>query len=193
MKKFSDQQILEGIRKGEDSKILEFLYDTVLPDVKKMVYKYRGSEDEAYDMFQEGILKFYSYVKTQKFDEKHKVGGFIYTVCKNLYIDYLRRQNKNIHMDDLHPESFSEEAVSLEKIISNEKEAKILELFSKIGEVCKDLLILSYYHDLTMKEISVKMGFNSEDVAKTKKYKCKQRLLQLVQEDSSYVNMLRYD
>jgi hypothetical protein len=44
-----------------------------------------------------------------------------------------------------------------------------------------------------MKEISEKMGFSSENVAKTKKFKCKQRLIELVKKDPSYKNVMQYD
>jgi RNA polymerase sigma factor (sigma-70 family) len=183
--RFSNEEVLNGIQTGKDDKVLEFLYDTVLPKVKHMVYKYRGSEDEAYDVFQEAILRFYNYVKQGKFDASHKAEAFIYTVSKNLYIDYMRRQNKSIKIEAFKEGGTQELDSPLEKMISEEKEAKVKALFSKLGETCNNLLMYCFFHDLPVKEICEKMGFGSEDVLKTKKYKCKQRLLQLIKDDPS--------
>jgi RNA polymerase sigma factor (sigma-70 family) len=183
--KFSSEEVLMGIQTGKDDKILEFLYDTVLPKVKQMVYKYRGSDDEAYDVFQEGILRFYHFVKQGKFDSNHKPEAFIYTVSKNLYIDYMRRQNKSVKIEAFDESSSQQVNSPLEKLISEEKEMKVKALFSRLGETCNRLLMYCFYHDLPAKEICEKMGFGSEDVLKTKKYKCKQRLLQLIKEDPS--------
>lgn len=181
---FSNEEILRGIQNGKDDKILEFLYDTVLPKVKHMVYKYKGDDDEAYDVFQEAILRFYNYVKLGKFDQKHKIESFIYAISKNLYIDFLRRQNKNVKIDSIR-EGVMEVESPLERIISEEKEVSVRSVFSKLGETCNNLLMYCFYHDLPSKEICEKMGFSSEDVLKTKKYKCKQRLLQLIKENPS--------
>jgi RNA polymerase sigma factor (sigma-70 family) len=183
--RFSNEEVLNGIQTGRDDKVLEFLYDTVLPKVKQMVYKYRGSEDEAYDTFQEAILRFYHFVKQGKFDASHKAEAFIYTVSKNLYIDYMRRQNKSVKIESFKDEGSTQRDSPLEKMISEEKEAKVKALFSRLGETCNHLLMYCFYHDLPVKEICEKMGFGSEDVLKTKKYKCKQRLLQLIKEDPS--------
>jgi DNA-directed RNA polymerase specialized sigma24 family protein len=73
----------------------------------------------------------------------------------------------------------------LEKIISEEKTAKVKDLFSRLGETCHSLLMYSFYHDLPTAEICEKMGFGSEDVLKTKKYKCKQRMLELIRQNPS--------
>ena len=148
-----------------------------------MVFKYRGSEDEAYDVFQEAILRFYNFVKQGKFNPNHKAESFIYAISKNLYIDFLRRQNKSVKIDTIQEEEWIEVESPLEKIISEEKEAKVKSVFSKLGETCNNLLMYCFFHDLPSKEICEKMGFNSEDVVKTKKYKCKQRLLQLIKEN----------
>jgi RNA polymerase sigma factor (sigma-70 family) len=181
--RFSNEEVLMGIHTGKDDKILEFLYDTVLPKVKHMVYKYKGREDEAYDVFQEAILKFYNFVKQGKFDANHKVESFIYAISKNMYIDYMRRQNKSVKIDSIREKGNSEFDSPLEKIITEEKEAKVKAVFSQLGETCNNLLMYCFYHDLPTKEICEKMGFISEDVLKTKKYKCKQRLLQLIKEN----------
>jgi len=191
--KFTDQQIIEGLLKGEDDKILEYLYDAVLPGVKKMVYKYKGTDDQAYDVFQDAILKFYSYVKQGKFQDASNIKGFIYTISRNLYIDFLRRQGKSRSIEEINAGAIASTDSPLERIITNEKEAKVLEFFSRMGETCKNVLIYYFYYNMSMKEISEKMNFSSEDVAKTKKFKCKEKLLQLVKKDPSLNTLIRYE
>lgn len=193
MQKFSDQEIIEGLLKGEDDRILEYLYSSLLPSIKKMVYKYNGTEEEAYDVFQEAIMRFYTYVKQGKFNETNNVKGFIYTVGRNVYIDYLRRQNKSSSIEEIRIADIAEGETPLEKLITGEKEAKVMEFFSQIGEACKNVLIYYFYYNMSMKEISQKMGFSSEDVAKTKKFKCKQKLLELVKKDPSLNHLIRYE
>lgn len=42
----------------------------------------------------------------------------------------------------------------------------------KLGQKCKELLELFYFKKLSMKDISKKLGFASEKVAKNQKYRC---------------------
>jgi hypothetical protein len=42
------------------------------------------------------------------------------------------------------------------------------------------LLQYVFYYQLTTREICDRMGFANEDTLKTKKYKCKQRLLEIM-------------
>lgn len=191
MKNLSDSEILSGIQSGRENSVLEYLYDKIFPQVKKMVFKYGGKEEEAYDAFQEGIIKFYHYAKTGKLSSDNNICGFIYTVTKNHYIDNLRRNNKSVQIEEADITDLSESDNQLGKLITEENENKITELFSMLGEVCKQLLLLYYYNEMSMKDIAVKMGFSSEDVAKTKNYKCKQRLIELTKKHPGIKLMLK--
>jgi len=76
-------------------------------------------------------------------------------------------------------------------LIVKEREDYVVNMFSKLGNTCKQILLYSIFHKFSMKEIKEKMNFTSENVAKTKNYKCKQRLIELVKENASVENMLR--
>ncbi|MFO0265838.1 MAG: RNA polymerase subunit sigma, partial [Cyclobacteriaceae bacterium] len=48
------------------------------------------------------------------------------------------------------------------------------------GETCRKVLMYYYFDEMSMQEIAEKLGFANTDTAKTKKYKCKQKLDELV-------------
>ena len=66
-----------------------------------------------------------------------------------------------------------------EKIEIVEK-AAIDKLFSLLGDGCRELLKLSMSGGENMRTIAEKLGFANENVAKSKNYRCKQRLKDLV-------------
>jgi hypothetical protein len=78
-----------------------------------------------------------------------------------------------------------------DELLTKEREQYIVKLFSALGESCKQILLYSIYDKFSMKEIKVKMGFTSENVAKTKNYKCKQRLMKLVKDNASIQDFLK--
>ena len=58
-------------------------------------------------------------------------------------------------------------------------------------EKCRKILLYVIYEKLNMKEISERMGYNNENVAKSNHYRCKQYLSKMVKEDKELLNLLR--
>jgi RNA polymerase sigma factor (sigma-70 family) len=185
----SDKEILGAIGKGDD-RVLEHLYKQVLPKVKSYIARNSGNNEDARDIFQDAVVIFYKYVKTGKFDVQHDIAGFIFSVSKNLWINSAKRKNKVVVVND---ETLMNNATEnlTDELLTREREQYIVKLFSALGESCKQILLYSIYDKFSMKEIKVKMGFTSENVAKTKNYKCKQRLMKLVKDNASIQDFLK--
>ena len=188
--KDKNKEIIYAIKNGQDTLALNFLYASTLPHIIKFVSQNNGDEDEAKDIFQDALLVFYKYVKTNRFDEKYAIGAFLRTVSRNLWINQVNKESRNSAISDKETEIPFEGNAEIE-LISQEREAKILELFSKLGERCKDLLVLTIFHQFSMKDVCERLGFSTEDAAKTKNYKCKQRLLEQIGDRHNLQNLLR--
>jgi RNA polymerase sigma factor (sigma-70 family) len=187
---YSDKEVLEAIRSGKDDLVLKYLYKTLLPRIKKYIISNSGDENDAKDIFQDAVMIFYKYVKLGKFDESNEIGAFVYTVSRNLWINVAKKRNRSVALTEETPiTGFHGDAD--QELISQERETYVVNMFSKLGETCKTLLMYATFNKLSMKEIAEKMGFNSENVAKTKHYKCKQRLIELVKENTSVKDILQ--
>ena len=187
---YTDQEILAAIRSGDDDKVLGHLYKTFLPKIRSMILKNSGNEDEAQDIFQDAILAFYKQVKTGKFKEQYQIGAFIYSVSRNLWINYIKKKNRSVSISEKEYLIPLEEDV-LKDMITKEREQKVMEVFSQIGERCQELLTYSIFRKYSMKEICERMGFSTENAAKTRNYKCKQKLIRLVKDNQSLKKFLQ--
>jgi RNA polymerase sigma factor (sigma-70 family) len=187
--KFTDTEIIIAIKNGQSKDVLLFLYKTVQPQVKSWIIKNKGSEEEAQDIFQDAVIALYKYVIQNKFKEENGVAAFVFTVSKNLWINRVKQKNKFVGDSELN-KNIAEENDFLAETINQERAVKIREILSKLGETCKELLTYKIYHQMSMEEISTKMGFNNADTAKTKHYKCKQRLIKLVKENEQLKEFL---
>lgn len=178
---FSDQEILKAIRRGEEGKSLEYLYKKILPKVKGLTKKYHIKDVDAYDIFQEALLKFYDYVKLDKFNDKYTIEAFMLTIARNKLID-ITRLSKNRPEEEIRDYNHSEYFANDHNLmISNERKQNLENLFSLIGDRCKELLLLSVFDKRSMTEISKILGFSSENSAKTQNYKCKQKLIKTLE------------
>ncbi len=185
----NDDEILTTIRSGKnEDKALEQLYKILLPKVKMKCKKYGMSEDYAYDIFQESILRLYDYIKQGKFNSTYSIEAFVMTIARNKTID-LNRKKKNrpeIEINDFNlPLDLD---IEYNTMLTEERKIALEQIFSSIGEKCKELLLLRKYDKRTMTEICEIMGFKSANSAKTQAYKCKQKLIKNLEENPSLAN-----
>lgn len=178
--RYSDEEIIDSIIIGKDREILMHLYKDVLPKVKAYICKNQGTDDEAFDIFQDAIVAFYKYVKENKFKKEHNVSTFIFCICRNLWINKAKRDKKSISIEAGFDQYKDESENALDGIITSERASLIQQVLSELGKKCEELLKYSIYDDLSLKEICKIMGFTSEDAVKTRKYKCKQKLIELL-------------
>jgi RNA polymerase sigma factor (sigma-70 family) len=104
-------------------------------------------------------------------------------VAKNVWINRAKR-NKKILFTEMTEmsETESDSQDVLNYLISNERKDEVKKVLEMLGEKCRRLLKMSIYQEMSGKEICEKMGFASENVVKTQKYKCKQKLLQIIKQ-----------
>lgn len=180
MKIHIHQKYIEGIRK-KDSKVVQEIYNFFFPAIETYILKNRGSQDDAHDVFQEGMQMLYHEVTTKDFKIKAGLNNWFFIVCRNIWYKKLNKKAKQ-------PVTISEE-IDLksvedteEMIIANERKQLYLSKFKLLSEKCQQ--ILSLFFDRTkMAEIAVKLGYKNANVVKKKKSECQKKLIQLIQSD----------
>lgn len=166
-----DSEILKRIV-SRDERVLDHLYKKHYKMMFNIVLSNNGTEQEAKDIYQEALIVFWQKAINKDFVLTSKISTYLYSVCLNLWRKELDRKNK-----------LSSETVDGEEYQTFEKEerAKIVrECIGELGDVCKSVLSYYYFDGLSMEDIAKKMNFASTDTAKTKKYKCKKRLDELI-------------
>lgn len=180
MVEHSDETIVQAILKGNDSNVLSFLYQSVLPKVRNHILRNKGTIEEANDIFQDAVLILYNRVLEGKFENTPNVRGFIIHASKNLWINRVKRLNK-FDSHEINNEDFVEDKTVIDDIITSEQATAIRTLFNMVGEKCKQLLTYSIYLNMSMEEIASKLELPNANAAKTQNYRCKQKLADLVE------------
>ncbi|MEM9859342.1 MAG: sigma-70 family RNA polymerase sigma factor [Bacteroidota bacterium] len=176
-----DNEVFEKICKG-DEKALEYLYKKYYRMMTKMVISNSGSEQEAKDIYQEALVVFWQKAVSGKLVLTSKISTYIYSICQNLWRKELDRKRRLSH----------EEKDSVEYTEHDKQErAKIInECINQLGETCRRILMYYYFDGLSMQDIADHLGFANTNTAKTKKYKCKKKLDELVKAQYSEQDFL---
>ncbi|MFT4834812.1 MAG: RNA polymerase sigma factor (sigma-70 family) [Marinoscillum sp.] len=166
-----DSEILDRIAKGDES-ALDYLYKKYYGMMINMVRKNSGTEEEAKDVFQEGLLAFWQKAASGKLVLTSRISTYLYSICQNHWRKELERKGK-LSWEEVDGEDYQAHD-------SNEKYKIVIECIGELGDTCKKLLTYYYFDGLNMQVIAEKMNFANTDTVKTKKYKCKKRLDSLI-------------
>ena len=176
-----EKEIFERIKKG-DEKALELIYKKYYRMMTKLVVTNSGTEEEARDVYQDALVVFWQKARSGNLILTSKMSTFIYSICQNLWRKELDRKKRLSNEQKDTPTTMDMDSPEREKIV-----AKCLD---QLGETCRKVLMYYYFDEMSMQEIAEKLGFANTDTAKTKKYKCKQKLDELVKAQYSEQDFL---
>ena len=166
-----ETELFDRIQKG-DEKALEVIYQKYYLMMTKLVINNSGTEEEARDIYQDALIVFWQKARSGKLVLTSKISTYIYSVCQNLWRKELERKKKLLNEEKDSAVTIDQDSEEREKIIAN--------CLDQLGDTCKKVLMYYYFDNLSMQDIADKLGFANTDTAKTKKYKCKQKLDELV-------------
>lgn len=177
----NEKDIFERIQRG-DEKALEFLYKKYYRMMTKLVITNSGTEEEARDVYQDALVVFWQKATSGNLVLTSKISTYIYSICQNLWRKELDRKKRLSNEE-------KDTAVTMD-LDTAEKEKIIARCIDQLGDTCKKVLMYYYFDELSMQDIAEKLGFANTDTAKTKKYKCKKKLDDLVKAQYSEQDFL---
>jgi RNA polymerase sigma factor (sigma-70 family) len=190
---YSDEAILEGLRLRSDY-IINFAYKEFYPLIKFLVTGNGGQEEDAEDIFQDGIVTLYNKIILNQLELTGSFKTYMYSVCRNLWLQKLNRRKAIIErLNEV------EEYIDIPKDILQESSVEETEMqriiqihFLSLPDDCQRLLRL-FVQKKPLKEIAGIMGFKTEKYAWTRKYLCKQDLKKRVADDPRSYKFLKYE
>ncbi|MEM9920392.1 MAG: sigma-70 family RNA polymerase sigma factor [Bacteroidota bacterium] len=180
-----NSKYLKGIKENNFS-VLQEIYRESLPQVAKYIKKNSGELDDAKDVFQEGILVVFRKVQNDELELTTDFHYYLFGVCKKIWLKKLKKKNlKRVPFEDLEV-SMMEDPLEIDWDKS-QKWTLFNRQFERLSEECRKVLKM-LFNKKSGKEIAAAMGY-SEDYAKRKKYKCKNKLADLIRSSPEYKSL----
>ena len=147
--------------------------------IKQMVINHGGNEEDARDVFHEGIITLDRKIRQDEYEDRGSIESYLYGVCRFIWSNQ-QRKNKRVELkDDFTPYDQSTGENPLDTMLNNEGQNMVATLFSQLGENCSKILTL-WKLSYSMNEIAEEMGLPSGDNARKHKFRCYQKLLGLI-------------
>jgi len=180
---YSDVELVEKVRQsGKINDAIKFLYKEYYSLLENYIINNNGSKDDAADIIQETIIAFIEIIEANKFRGESSIKSFLFSITRNLWLTELRKRSSTDNRNKIFEKAKdTTEQETMQHLIRREHFSTIRELFERLGDKCKQLLMLVYYEDMSMNDIiKVMPDYQNEQVLRNKKYKCMKQLEQLI-------------
>lgn len=152
-------------------------YKMYFGSIHHFIIRNGGDEQEAKDVYQEGIIVLYEKIREHKLELTSSLKTFLYSICRNLWLKQLVRKERFTGKIEEHQEFIKaiDEDIHEQEVEMNQY-AQMKKALDLLGEPCKTLITDFYIKNLNMQEITEKFGYTNAANSKNQKYKCMNRL-----------------
>ncbi|MFK8007585.1 MAG: RNA polymerase sigma factor [Saprospiraceae bacterium] len=176
----------KGIARG-DAGIIRQVYSKYFDSIAQYILNNKGTIEDAKDIFQDAMMIIYQKFQEPNFKLQYSLHTYLYTICRNTWLKKIRKKSDmGVPLPDnlelIEDDNFDHE------ILWRQKEKLYREKFKELSEGCQKVLQMALAK-VTMEQIAEKMGFAGAGYAKKRKYKCKNQLLKLIQNDRRFQNL----
>ena len=175
--------ILENIKNGNRAQLAVIYREYRSEFIAWITSNFQCSRDEAREVYQVSILAFYENVVNEKLQTlSSSIKTYLFAIGKNKFLEYRKKDNRFEYTLD-------GDGYDIEDVVSWDKEEKEKRLLiaekcmEKLGDPCKSLLELYYFHNMSMEDIAAKLSYKNPSTSKNLKYKCLIRLRKLFEKE----------
>ena len=149
--------LLTRIARERDKAALAALFKLFAPRLKSMMLKLGADNALAEDLVQETLLTVWR--KAELYSaERGAPSTWIFTIARNLRIDQLRRQSNKPYEDLDGLELASDAPLGSFVIEQNQVIARVTKALETLSEEQREVVRLSFIHNLPHAEIAIKVG-----------------------------------
>lgn len=190
--KYSDEELVDAIgNKAGMNQAVRYIYTSYFEDLSSLIIHNSGTRQDAEDTIQEVIVTFIDIIRNGKFRGESSIKTFLMSLTRNLWLNNLRKKERSSARDVIFEKQRGQiDNDMLEHIAEREKKKQVLLLLEQAGEMCKKILLLFYFQELSMKEMLVHLPYNNEQVIRNKKSKCLQKLSEQLKSNPALLNSL---
>lgn len=181
-----DQDFVAAIRDGGTSmeKAMSCLYkhyrERALALGKKMVNPMSGQQDDIPDLLHDAFLIMVDKVRYGGYNDGSLLHFWV-GIAKGLLRNKMKRDARMHLVDDTTLIDKRDRDSPEVQMLSEEKRQILDDILSQLGSRCKKVLML-WAGGYSMREIAQKAGLSSEAMARKTKYKCKNKLMDYIDE-----------
>ena len=173
-----DHTLVERSLAGDDM-AFEYLFNRYGDAIRRLFLQRSTSVEDTEDLLQETFIKVY--INLHRYSSQYTFGQWVYTIARNTHIDFERRRQEDLSIDD----KFSAPAASTpspeESLISMQQRTQIEHYIECLPSQYRQLFKMRFLEDYSYDEIAEKLHLPMGTV-KTQIHRARERMCTLIRE-----------
>lgn len=163
---------------------LKTLYQELKPGFLHYMLRYTPDPNMRLDAYHEAMIAFYEYCMKGKYQsEKSSPKTMVFLMGRAYLINRIKREQRSVlHKDEMVDAHIEEQIVQQYEFALDDSEVLIKNALLKIGEKCRELLQLFFYHHFSIQDIMEKMSYKNENVVSSHKSRCIKQMKEILKE-----------
>lgn len=177
-----DQTLVGRVLEGDDC-AFEYLFNRYREAIGRLFLQRLGatsaSSADADDLLQETFIKVY--INLHRYSPQYTFGQWLYTIARNTFIDYVRRRQEDMSLDDRFTAPASPAPTPEESVINLQQRTQIEHYLSLLAPRYRRLFELRFYDECSYEEIAAKLNLPLGTV-KTGIHRLREQMCRLIAE-----------
>lgn len=173
----ADDKRLIALALDGDHTAFEHLFNRYREAIRQLLIQRAGSESDADDLLQETFIKVYLHLDRYKQD--YTFGQWVYTIARNTFIDYVRRRQDDLPIDERFSAPASPAPNPEESVIRLQQRDQIEHYLEALTPRYRQLIRMRFFEEYSYEEIAEKLTLPMGTV-KTQIHRARERMCALI-------------
>ena len=160
-----------------DEKAFEHLFTRYREAIRQLLQQRAGSADDADDLLQEPFVKVYLHL--ENYNSQYTFGQWVYTIARNTFIDYVRRRQEELPIDERFSAPASPTPTPEESVIRRQQRDQIESYLTALRPQYRRLIEMRFFEEYTYEEIAEKLQLPMGTV-KTQIHRAREQMCDLI-------------
>ncbi len=171
-----DRALADLVLRGDEA-AFEHLFNRYRSAFHRLFVQRTGSATDADDLLQETFIKIY--LNLHRYNPDYTFGQWAYTVARNTFIDFARKRQEGLFLDDRSSAAPSLTPTPEERVINQQQHMKIERSLRSMPERYRQLAVLRFLDEYSYEEIAEKLAMPIGTV-KTRIHRAREQLFALL-------------
>lgn len=173
-----DRQLTRLVLDG-DTTAFEYLFDRYRDAIHRLFLQRTGSAEDADDLLQETFIKVY--INLHRYNRSYTFGQWVYTIARNTFIDFVRRRQEDLPIDDRFAAPASSAPTPEESVINLQQRTQIEHYLEQLSPRYRQLIVMRFFDEYSYEEIAAKLSLPLGTV-KTQIHRAREQMCRLIAE-----------
>ena len=178
----SDGELAARVLEGDDH-AFEYLFNRYREAIYRLFVQRLGRTDDADDLLQETFIKVY--INLHRYNTAYTFGQWIYTIARNTFVDYVRRRQEGLPIDEHFTAPASSAPTPEERFINLQQQTQIEHYLERLTPRYRQLIRMRFFEEYSYEEIAAKLALPLGTV-KTQIHRAREQMCRMIAEGEQH-------